>query len=237
MSSDLSEIIERLNYCKAELATAKAGVQAFFNSHLEIDEIVTPAFKTIRLRITSDLPPDVVIRTGSIVHEARASLDALACCLATRNGNTTKSVYFPISKNGAVFALDGMSKIKKLSAADQQTIVALKPYGGGDDLLFGFHEFDRTRKHVRLNAAISRMRGLQIRRPSNFNIIRTAPITTLTNDWQPLCVVSLDTDAELEFPTQVEFAEPEQLKGSEIIEGVGKFISRVGEIVNLFALP
>ncbi len=70
-------------------------------------------------------------------------------------------MYFPICKSLARFQ-KAKAKLTELSAADLAIIESLRPYPGGDDLLYALHELDNTRKHRRLVAVQSFARGLGI---------------------------------------------------------------------------
>jgi hypothetical protein len=105
------------------------------------------AFKVV----VSDPPRLIDVHVGVIVHCFRSALDILAVTLARRNGVTSvENIYFPISKSFDVFNGDGRKKVKGLSAPDIAKIEALKPYKGGNDLLYALHHMDLRRKHTRL---------------------------------------------------------------------------------------
>ena len=94
------------------------------------------------------------VEVGMIIHAMRSALDLLMVVLAERNGHRApKDIYFPVGrsfsdfidpKNGAI------KKIHRLSAVDRAAIEALKPYKGGDDVIFALHQLDLTRKHREL---------------------------------------------------------------------------------------
>ena len=84
----------------------------------------------------------------------RSSLDILAVTLAERNGHIApKDVYFPIA-NCVLDFIDpvhgAIKKIARLSDIDRRAIEKLKPYQGGDDMLFSLHQLDLIRKHRKL---------------------------------------------------------------------------------------
>ena len=111
----------------------------------------------IKVKIDTPLPLIVNAEAGIIIHSIRSSLDLLAVALAERNGHLApKDVYFPICESLTAF-LDtrpggGAKKIARLSDADKLVIENLKPYQGGNDLLYSLHKMDVLRKHQSLIA-------------------------------------------------------------------------------------
>lgn len=117
--------------------------------------------------VTANPVPAIInAETGSIINSIRSSLDLLASALAARNGHVgSRQVYFPVCKSLAEFQnakSGGKAKIKNLCAADQAVIESLRPYKGGDDLLFALHELDIMRKHRRLVAVLPFARGVGV---------------------------------------------------------------------------
>lgn len=102
------------------------------------------------------LPLIINAEAGAIVNSIRSSLDILAVALAARNGFVdSKDTYFPIcgSVNDFIDPLNGgLKKINRLSAQDRATIEHLRPYHGGNDMLYALHQMDIMRKHRKLLA-------------------------------------------------------------------------------------
>lgn len=163
MADDLTEFHERVHHCRVELSDLDAigrewaarGVQ-FSGVPAGHALLANPTKYSLRATILEEPPVAFRSKTGMIANELRSCLDGLACQLAIRHSGSEAGTYFPISKSKAIFDDDGRRKMKRLSSADQNTIAQLAPYQGGDDLLFGLHELDRTRKHIRLGAAVGR---------------------------------------------------------------------------------
>lgn len=154
MADDLAQLQERIDFARSEIALLEVEIASYFEASLKIDisDSLVPDTVDLHTTLSKAVPTRIPARAGTIANELRAVLDGLACQLAVRNGQTSAGVYFPISKTKAVFADDGMRKIRKLSLADQAVIVGLKPNGEDNRVLFGLHEADRTRKHQRLAA-------------------------------------------------------------------------------------
>lgn len=233
MPSDLTEIDDRLSWCQNKTVQLGETTTTWLETSKEVRVITLGSLLLAQIRITQPLPNSIKIDAGAIVHEARASLDALACALAVRNHKSVNGVYFPISNNKSVFEDDGEKKIKKLSDADKTRIRDQKPYGGGNDFLYGMHVFDRDRKHRRLNTTFSGVDGFGINN-GNANVIQGPLNATLGNDWKTVAVFGPGTNCDITLIPNIRFAEPPELATLELINGVHRFTNEVKAIVDLF---
>lgn len=91
---------------------------------------------------------------GAYVNAIRSALDMVAVALARRSGVTAlNKAYFPVAKSEVEFNSGG-GKWKDLkniiTATEARVIESLRPYAGGNDLLWQLHQLDITRKHHRL---------------------------------------------------------------------------------------
>ena len=160
MKSDVSELIDRIEFCREKSRELGVKIAALANSSIKCWIIPFQAGAgEINAKMLSHPPVSVRQEVGMLVNEQRSILDALACALALRNrANNTKDVYFPIlkSKDG-FFEQLGRRKIKKLNEADRKAIENIKPWlphendpEDGNLILFQLHEADRVRKHQNL---------------------------------------------------------------------------------------
>lgn len=169
MSGDLAEIKERLEITATKMTSLRAEVREFLNESVEYrwvtpDEDIRsrldprrfkPSGQTLEARATRAVPTSIRMHVAGTLHEVRTCLDALACQLAVRNGETVDKVYFPISKSLKAFQDDGRKKIKKLAPDDQAKIELLRPYADANPLLYRLHQLDVRGKHIQLCAAAS----------------------------------------------------------------------------------
>lgn len=233
-TNDLSECNERLDYCETELRAIERAIATYSQSAVETRWIAASPHKALQLRITKPFPVAIKSRVGTTIHEIRATLDALACALAVRNANQPGGVYFPISKTEEIFGIDGMKKIKKLSVEHQAKIVALRPYGGGNKLLFGMHEFDRVRKHQRLTQSFPGFRGLGFNSSAKIHMIEMRG-ARLTDEWQTVATFSQDSVFQANLKLPVRFLEPTELENLGVEEGIASFLAEARAIVAMFA--
>lgn len=157
MREDLLEAKACIDWAEAQVPTLAARIEAW--NELSPYEIV-PEFDSqhqknaLKFNVRHPLPRIVSAEAGVIIHMVRSSLDLLTVSLAKRNGHSNpKNVYFPISASRAAFLDDrngGLKKIKQLSAKDIHAIKDLRPYRGGNSLLYAIHYFDVERKHRQL---------------------------------------------------------------------------------------
>lgn len=235
MAEDLKDIIARLDYCVDERHALDAQIAKHFNTYLEGRTIPSPTpnpGEVYEVRLTQALPKAVTIRVGSIIHEVRSSLDELACRLAERNGQTVDKVYFPISKNQKVFDSDGLQKIKKLSAQDQAIIIAMQPHGDANPVLFGLHDFDRTRKHQRLLASSKGGRAGMFE--GDATGVLAFDLEEFTTNWQALAFIPKGVLVKFKVGYAVCFDEPPQIKGMNVLVGLDIFITKAQELVRKF---
>jgi hypothetical protein len=94
---------------------------------------------------------DVVVIAGEVVHSLRSALDHLAWQLVEVAGNMpTSDTMFPIAKDINAYESSKIGKVKGMRSEAVKAIDALKPYKGGNDLLWRIHELDIIDKHRHL---------------------------------------------------------------------------------------
>lgn len=93
------------------------------------------------------IPAEVAVIVGEVLHNLRVPLDYLACALARLNTGSDKGEYFPFGEDEDAFTEQTKQKCKKLSVEATNMIQALKPYKGGNDLLWSIHQMNRADKH------------------------------------------------------------------------------------------
>lgn len=104
--------------------------------------------QTIVVAKTEDLiPTDIELIVGDAIHNLRTALDHLAGCLSVANGKSLKGVSFPFSENLKGFNARAEHSLKKISPEAKKLIFDLKPYGGGNELLYLLSKLDNRDKH------------------------------------------------------------------------------------------
>jgi hypothetical protein len=90
---------------------------------------------------------DLPVVIGEILHNIRSPLDQMLSAVAEMKRGTSDGVAFPFGKTANIFE-HSLAKQKKLLPAEAIDVIrALKPYKGGDDLLWAINELNRGDKH------------------------------------------------------------------------------------------
>jgi hypothetical protein len=86
---------------------------------------------------------------GDAIHNIRSSLDQLAYQLAVAGTDRTprRTVCFPIAKDRDTYEAEKARKVKGIRPEAVELIDRLKPYKGGNDMLWRIHELDNIDKH------------------------------------------------------------------------------------------
>lgn len=235
MASDLQELKDRIEWARQSTIVLGAQIDGFLKDSaysLEEKYDAESGYTELFVVKQKDPPRPLRIQAGVIIHELRATLDSLACQLAVRHYGGCKDTYFPISANRTVFETEGKRKIRKLSDADQATIVALEPYSEGNSLLFALHKADLIRKHQRLimtgsNAGTARMFAHTV---SEFE----GGMGGLVNDRLSLARYRGENSFHLDVTVGLCFSEPDIIAQRPISPTLRDFTRLVEDIVNLF---
>ncbi len=248
MEHDLAEAHQRLDYCDAESADLTIKISAFFQNSFEIrfqrsfeTKVLHGDFEThIQARITSPVPIEIRAKVGNIINEARSVLDHLANVLAERNGfPNSRRTYFPVSETIEKFREDGKKKIAKLRQEDQDLIVELQPMGEKRPLIYGFHEFDIIRKHIRLGVQVPALDGFGVSSPDGGNIIidylkPIRPAPKLGLEWNTIYRFRALTRVRLTPNVQLTFISPVQISGQSVTSALPALVREVRQIVTMF---
>lgn len=212
----------------------------------------------------SPTPPCIPLIAGDAAHNLRSALDLLAWALyrrANKKGSGTH-IYFPITETPEKYKSQSGGKVKGISITDTQAIDAIKPYGGGNDDLWGLHQLDIADKHKLLPTPVigigrfgfhvtaemieREFKGFIKFSPGSFEdktVWFDAPPnsrdTLAFKPGDPVAAVAgdreLHKDVELTF--DIAFGEPEVFKGRPIFETLVQLSNLVEGIVNSFSLP
>ena len=160
MQGDLSDSRAAIAWGESQLPILAGRIRSWEADGLKvvpIDPNPQSDKKLAIVRIEQPLPDIIHAEVGVIIGSFRSSLDLLGATLALRRGIIpNREHHFPIFRSLYDFIdpLDGIENKKWLSPTDIKIIKALRPYNGGNDLLWSLHQLDILRKHERLIAAI-----------------------------------------------------------------------------------
>ncbi len=157
MRSDLLAAQASIDWAKAQFPSFRQRTRSWLNEHVKIafrDPNPDGPNNVIVAFTEEPLPLELSVEAGIYIHTLRSSLDILATALAYRYGiPNPEDHYFPVAVSERVFnsgGYKGIEFIKGLPAAQRTLVEELKPYQGGNPLLWALHRLDILRKHKRL---------------------------------------------------------------------------------------
>lgn len=189
------------------------------------------------------LPLSFQVEAGAYINAIRSSLDILACSLANRYCKSLiDDTYFPVASSEQKFR-DGNYKghkfIKALPVKERGIIESLKPYKGGNGLLYPLHLLDIVRKHQRLlsveiQPAHIRISGLG-RATSAFTPVSTGWMRSGPDETVIGLVAKGVQKPQIEITPQISFDETTYLSNREVISSIYDFANLAKAIIRNFA--
>jgi hypothetical protein len=237
----------KVEWAKRNIANLEVAIRRFFDSNpLRQEEVIYPERGEVEYKVFLDRPLDIEIvgLMHNAVHDLRSALDYLACCEARRNGHSNVSqTYFPFGKTKDIFeSPEVQRKVKKLSAEAITCINALKPYKGGNDLLYAIHELDLAEKHTKLLPVgiVTPAMGLNLSLPGAGQ--RGIPIRLMYPRWENLHEgmvlisgeIGTNPKGEFRLSLNVAFAEADGVKGQPVVVTLNQMASLVSDIIETF---
>jgi hypothetical protein len=142
----------KIERAKKHLADLEADVRKFRHERLNVVGTHTDPKTRAVAYFHADLPVlsfNALAAAGDIVHNLRSSFDHLAGQLViVGSGNEpTRRVEFPIAKDFATYEAEKARKVEGMTELAIKYIDNLKPYKGGNQLLWRIHELDNIDKH------------------------------------------------------------------------------------------
>jgi hypothetical protein len=110
----------------------------------QLSDMANPEFVTL-----PRIPFDVLTTAGDVVHNLRSALDHLAhqLVIVGSGKEPSRRIEFPIAKDLAAYESTKARKVVGMRQEAIEAIDRLKPYQGGNDLLWRVHELDNIDKH------------------------------------------------------------------------------------------
>lgn len=240
MRADLKDAYESVYWAVAQVKVLQGRIDGWRRNrpYLPMTEPDSePGKEIIKVKVNSPLPLLVNAEAGAILHMIRSGLDILAVTLAERNGHIRpEDVYFPVAKSHAEF-IDpkgsAQKKVARLSKDDRLVIEGLKPYDGGDAVLFSLHRLDILRKHQRLVGVTVHARNVTMTRAGTGQ----PPEFILNGDLEdgtPLARVPAGANYHVHIAPEVTFNETPFAKRRPVLETLRTFAGRAIGIIKLF---
>ncbi len=187
--------------------------------------------KRAKIRFVTDIPDDLLDETNAALGNLRSSLDSVAWAVANRLGDPRfpKNVSFPIGESQEAFESTGMQgKIKQVGADWAAFVNALKPYRGGNDVLYDLHTFNNADKHrtlTRIGQASAEGMAFTASFVSKMSF-NAAMFGFALEDGDTLVTVSeSDPDPDVKLPIAVAFCElgPDKVRGKPVVATLKNF--------------
>ncbi|HWZ42918.1 MAG TPA: hypothetical protein VNW97_05555 [Candidatus Saccharimonadales bacterium] len=107
-----------------------------------------------------EIPAEVALIAGDVLQNLRTALDYLAHALIQANGGTvTKYTSFPIFDDPTKYQAGFIGKVEGMRQEPIDIISAIKPYKGGDNVLWRLHRLNNIDKHRLLFTIGTALRG------------------------------------------------------------------------------
>lgn len=231
----------KIEGAKAQIKNLHASVKAFQERKpYTFGEEVDPQTgeKLYKVRLAENLPASFYTDTGSALFQLRSALDVLACALAKANGfSDVSGTYFPFGKTKVAFETELRRKTKKLAPEARAAIESLKPYAGGNDLLFVLHDLNRGDKHVDIvplgmNSAEMLINHIEMHGPGAIY----APSWQNLNDGMIIASTAGEGKVEIDvnISLDIAFAQPEIVQGHPIVATLVQMSDLTEKIVDAF---
>jgi hypothetical protein len=244
MQSDLFHAQASVDWAVAQFPAFQARLDAWLNAnvHASIKELPPGVPNNLIVAAEKEpLPLVFQVEAGAYINAIRSSLDILAATLAQRHCPTlVDDAYFPVVASAEIFAArryKGHKFIKALPSTERLIIETLKPYKGGNELLYALHLLDIVRKHQRLLS-------VQIH-PAKFSIMGwgmgqhfeplSIPWLRSGNDETVLGLLAKGApQPQMKLAMQVALDETTYLPGMNIIRALNEFATLANSIIRKF---
>lgn len=246
MKPDLSGCRAKLEWADAQIKTLDTQIHRFVSAKpYSVSEDADPKthVRIYKLNLTSPIPEVIRVGMGQIIAAQRDCLDYLAVALAKKNGAVkTTDVYFPVAESHADFlGVRAQKKIARLSEADRAVIAALKPYAGGNEMLYALNFLNNKSKHrepiATFDGAVMNQLSIHAIPGTAGGYVRRVAIHGADNPTYPgvpYATFDADPNVQLNFAIQISFGEVERGFTPPVIETLNEFSRLVSSIVKLF---
>jgi hypothetical protein len=247
MRDDLLHAQASIDWTVAQLPSFRDRIQSWVqkNIYVAIEQSDASTPNDIVVAVEKEFfPLSFMVEAGAYLNTLRSSLDILAYTLAVRHSvPKPDDVYFPIATSEKVFVSGGYKGaefIKALPQSERAKIEALKPYQGGNELLWSLHRLDIMRKHKRLISPAIRPRTITV-----FGWGDLADVFTPVGGYVGvhdktvlgLLAKSRRGDPQINCTPYIAFNEPNLLGQKPVIEVLREFAALASGIIKKFDIP
>jgi len=180
------------------------------------------------------MPDSLSVIVGDVVHNLRSSLDHLASKLVRNAGFSDAGIYHPICENFQKYQSESPGKTRGMPAEAKKAIDSTRPYGGGNEALWGLHQLSVTDKHKLLVPVAHRVGRFSINlTPEYRNFFMPFPVPFEEGD--VLAAVQGKCEgSEMQFAFDLAFGYPEVFIELPVVDALSKVAGWVSAIVAHF---
>lgn len=261
----ISLIRVKIDRARKHICDLELEIQAFLNSNPYV--VGTKTDQRLKALVyylvgITDTPPIIAAITGDALFNLRAALDHLAYHLAVVNGASDeilKTTYFPIYDDAAKYNAGKAGRVRGMSPAARNAIDAVKPYRGGNDVLWRLHRLNIIDKHRILLTVGSAVRGIKfdnkvrrhlikaIHAEAGFNLTdeEVEARNFFTEPQSPIFLLKVDAvlltdyfkrdvDDKVDFKYEIVLDEPGVAEGNSLLDTLRQMEDCVGNIILSF---
>lgn len=169
MTSDakLALIRVKVERAKRHMSELEVEVNAFFSQQPYKVEVRRDSERRLVYYLSSvtEPSPAIAVLAGEVIQNLRSALDHLAYQLAvlgTGGKGDYRRIYFPITEDATKYKNERTDKVKGMRLDAIRAIDAIKPYKGGNDVLWRLHKLNNIDKHRLLVTVGSIYKNLNI---------------------------------------------------------------------------
>ena len=145
----VDQIRRKVERAEQHIGELRAGVTAFNGTKpYAVGTKEDPHTRRLVYCITraEEVPPTIPLIAGDALQNLRSALDHLAWQLVPPC-NQNRQTAFPISDDLKKYETEKVGKVKGISTRAMEAIDKLKPYKGGNDVLWRLHRLNNIDKH------------------------------------------------------------------------------------------
>jgi hypothetical protein len=178
--------------------------------------------ESLKIKLIRTVPKEISVAVGDAVSNLRSALDQLVSALAIKNGaHDLARVEFPIADSLEIFERPTTrKKIEKISSEAAAMIHDLKPYRGGNDLLWAMNTLRNTDIHRHLVLLAMSLYGHQanmtMQMREGLNFIEQPTWRPFTPD-EDITIATYSAPLEMKYELQVQLMIA--VRNVEVIEG------------------
>jgi hypothetical protein len=233
---NLSGARAKLNWAQGQIHALHAQIDAFVQKNAE-PIAPHPQFTHAQIiRKDRVIPDEIKTAAGMIIQAQRDSLDYLVHALAVNNGATKlAATEFPIVNSEARLSdKRTRRKIAELAPADQAAILALKPYKGGNNVLYALNWLCNKSKHRDLIVLAQNIAGIRFGPKPNTPGGHLRKFAAWHHPEGEIVALDADPNIQLDIAFTVAFREVPEAQSQPVIEMLGEFSRLAASIIDLF---